>query len=246
METKVPPTGYGVQLAWLSIVLTIAVGGGGFLLTRSMSPSETFRYRLTLLADVNGETVTGSGVFQETIDKSGPTQLTGEAVTLDLGQNRLLFLIFPGVNAEQAIVNMPLRDFPLREGSPLERARQLVHDRPHADVPFNKLPVLVHFRDIADRTSIEVVNPANLARTFGNGVTLYKATIEITDDPVTTGLEAKLPWLADLKKSRRSLDGSPIGSAKTLTSSLGAISFEREGFWQTFWQAFWSARQGKR
>jgi hypothetical protein len=238
METKVASTGYGVQLAWLSIVLTLVIGGGGgFLLSRLASPTETFRYRLTLVADVNGETVTGSGVFQETIGKTGPTQLTGEAVTLDLGQKRLLFLIFPGVNATQAILNMPLRDFPLREGSPLERARQLVHDRPHADVPFNQLPVLVHFRNIADRTSIEVVNPANLAKTFGGGVTLYKATIEITDDPVTTGLEAKLPWLADLKKSGRALDGSPIGSAKTVTSTLSSISFEREGFWQAFWSA---------
>lgn len=243
METKAAPTGYGVQLAWLSIVLTIIVGGGGaFLLNRLASPTETFRFRLTLLADVNGETVTGSGVFQETIGKTGPTQLTGEAVTLDLGQNRVLFLIFPGVSAAQAIANMPLRDFPLREGSPLERARQLLHDRPHADVDFNQLPVLVHFRDVANPTSIEVVNPANLARTFGNDVTLYKVTIEITDDPVTTGLETRLPWLADLKKSRRALDGSPVGSAKTVTSTLSAISFEREGFWQAVWGAMQRGR----
>jgi hypothetical protein len=233
MENKVAPTGYGVQLAWLSIVLTIVVGGGGsFLLNRLVWPTETFRYRLTLLADVDGATATGSGVFQETIGKTGPTQLTGEAITLDLGQNRLLFLIFPGVRAAQPIANMPLQNFPLRQGSPLERARQLAHDRPHADVPFNQLPFLVHFRDIADRTSIEVVDPANLARTFGGGVTLYRASIEITDDPVTTGLDAKLPWLADLKKSRRALDGSPIDSTKLLTSSLGYSSFKRESLWQ--------------
>jgi hypothetical protein len=35
-----------------------------------------------------------------------------------------------------------------------------------------------------------------LAARFGSGVKLERAYVEITDDAITHGVEAKLPWLA--------------------------------------------------
>jgi hypothetical protein len=43
---------------------------------------------------------------------------------------------------------------------------------------------------------VELVDPLNIATSFGSGVTLTRASVEITDDPVTKGIETRLPWLA--------------------------------------------------
>jgi hypothetical protein len=72
------------------------------------------------------------------------------------------------------------------------------------------LPLLVRFRDISDPKTVEKVDPANLAASFGAGVKLTRATIEtvpsgywpfnlfgIGGSPVTRGIEARLPWWKD-------------------------------------------------
>jgi len=67
--------------------------------------------------------------------------------------------------------------------------------KPKGELPLKDLPVLVRFRDPKDPTSVELVDPLNIAASFGSSVTLTRASVEITDDPVTKGIEARLPWL---------------------------------------------------
>ena len=82
------------------------------------------------------------------------------------------------------------------------------------------LPVLVRFRDPNNSASVELVDPLDLAVSFGPGVTLKRAFVEITDDPITKGIETRLPWLAsskvspqlvptDLSKGRRAVSAVP-------------------------------------
>ena len=56
--------------------------------------------------------------------------------------------------------------------------------------------MLVTFGDLNDPTSVERVDPDDLAATFGEGVSLKRITVQITDDPVTTGIEKRLVWLS--------------------------------------------------
>ena len=56
--------------------------------------------------------------------------------------------------------------------------------------------MLDRFRKPDDPTSVELVDPRNLAASFGSGVKLERAYVEIADDAITHGVEAKLPWLA--------------------------------------------------
>lgn len=65
------------------------------------------------------------------------------------------------------------------------------------DVP--AWPLLVTFDDLADPTSVARVDPDDLAATFGDGVKLTRITVELTDDPVTTGIEKRLEWLPNLR-----------------------------------------------
>ena len=64
-------------------------------------------------------------------------------------------------------------------------------------------PMLVTFGDLADPTSVAEVDPDDLAATFGEGVKLKRITVELTDDPVTTGIEERLGWLPKFSMADR-------------------------------------------
>jgi hypothetical protein len=69
--------------------------------------------------------------------------------------------------------------------------------------------MFVRFRDINDPNTVERVDPNNLAASFGPGVRLTRATIEITDAPVTTGIEKELEWLRAVANTRGTLIPNP-------------------------------------
>lgn len=73
-------------------------------------------------------------------------------------------------------------------------------------------PMLVTFTDLSDPTSVAEVDPDDLAATFGKGVRLKRITVQITDDPVTTGIEERLGWLGNERGSLIPIPrGTPIG-----------------------------------
>jgi hypothetical protein len=80
--------------------------------------------------------------------------------------------------------------------------------KPKTELMPEQLPMLVRFRDINDPTTAENVDPRNLAKNFGLGVTLVSSIIEITNDPVTEKIDLILPswkgtnfnkWQSDLQ-----------------------------------------------
>ena len=216
LKGHVASKGHGLLLAWLAVVVSLALAfGTGFLAYRSTFASDALRYRVTLEADVDGTRVTGSGVLAARVHALGAFDMTGEAITLDLGDRRKVFAIFrPSLSfTEQRFLDDAPFDAVPSTASPLARVRQLKVERPRVDLQADKLPTLVRFRDIGDPSSLELVDPKNLAATYGRGVTLRQVTFEITDDAVTNGIETTLPWLAALKAS-----GHPIGSHTDSTS----------------------------
>lgn len=64
-------------------------------------------------------------------------------------------------------------------------------------VPRESRPMLVTFDELGDPTSVALVDPDDLASTFGEGYVLRRITVQMTDDPVTTGIEERLGWLID-------------------------------------------------
>jgi hypothetical protein len=66
-------------------------------------------------------------------------------------------------------------------------------------LPLEKLPMLIHFKEINNPTSIEEVDPRALEVSFGPGVHLLKATLEITDDPITRVPREWPIWLIEAK-----------------------------------------------
>ena len=81
----------------------------------------------------------------------------------------------------------------------LVRADRGVHAVWRAQPPHNlpglSIPYFVRFRDEADPKSVEQIDPANLAKSLGPGVRLKSLTVQVTEDPVTTGIAKRLGWL---------------------------------------------------
>lgn len=68
---------------------------------------------------------------------------------------------------------------------------------------------------------MEAVDPNDLAANFGPGLRLKGATIEMTADPVTTGIEKWLPWIASLPENYHVMNGTPFSSA----GPLGTVQY---------------------
>ncbi|MDR4487060.1 MAG: hypothetical protein R3B83_05990 [Nitrospirales bacterium] len=97
------------------------------------------------------------------------------------------------------------------------------------EIPRSHYPLLVTFTDLTDPTTVKVVDPENLAATFGPGVSLKRLTLEITDEPVTEGkIESVLGWLKTIGGGM--LDGrriSTINAENRLANDLTRVDFIR-------------------
>ena len=220
------------RLAALCILVSALTGCG--------SLSETVRYRLTINVDVDGRLVSGSGVIQVKQSDMRPifgsmggagSEISGEAVMVDLGSHGTLFALLHGPKAGSGDLGGPawmlfhvFADLLKGEIDPLPKVRLLRERRPRRVLLLDYIPMLVRFRELDDPKSVEQVDPRNLAAAFGSGVELRDAVIEVTADPVTVGVEAKLPWLKTMKTQ---IDGDRLYSGATLANELNAYDFHR-------------------
>lgn len=155
-------------------------------------------------------------LFQAQGGYLSPVEMTGHPITVDLGPDGLLFVI--NRNSEKTYMRTSPKEmgeqhyaFPNLAGLPIvlyrlrandwRRSREDIIDaleqepREVIDVPVRYLPALMRFRNIAFANSIEEIDPDNLADTFGPGVYLESATLQLTDDPVTPAPEIWPDWL---------------------------------------------------
>ena len=103
----------------------------------------------------------------------------------------------------------------------LENVRHLTGE---FDLRDSDQPVLVRFRDVADPTSAEQVYPNQFAETYGAGASLERATLSITQDPITEKIDQVLPWLANA--------GDRVGGFRpemTLAQLLTVQNFKADG-----------------
>lgn len=186
----------GILGAMAAVSVSLIAGACGLF------SSSSYRYRMTVEVNTPQGIKSGSSVhevssqLQNLPGKGGPTPLTrfrGEAVAVDLLGGRTLFALLDrngfdatehferyGGTSESFVANVT------KLGRRDQRGRTAVL-RP------DNYPMLVTFRDIDDPTSVQAVEPANLAASFGPGVKLRRITLEITGDGVTSGIEKRLP-----------------------------------------------------
>ncbi|WP_156164508.1 hypothetical protein [Bradyrhizobium sp. LTSP885] len=224
----------GCLVGFVVLLAILAFGWWGF-----RGETTTLRSRLTLVVETPEGERSGSSVSQLTILAPGrlnraigfsslsTTGEQGEAVVVDLGARGVLFATLADERAlrsggsgmyNAARVPFPQTKFHGEVGEGIwakddytAYLEELNRRKPRAELPFADLPVLVRFRDLSDPSSVVQVSASDLAGSFGPGVRLQRAFVEITDDPPTTGIEARLPWLITRITSSRSLIPPPPG-----------------------------------
>ena len=162
--------------------------------------------------------------------------LTGEAVVVEVTPGRFLFALLGGPGKTEYMGSVAAASIAGREGRVIDAALfdEVRDKRDRAAgviaVPEVQYPLLVTFGDIADPASVRLVDPANLAASFGPGVRLKSVTLEVTDEAVTEeAVEGVLRWLSEIRPNQ--LDGQryeTLGAEYPLANSLGVGWFSTE------------------
>jgi hypothetical protein len=116
----------------------------------------------------------------------------GEAAFVEVAPGRYLFALSGEVSLDRAH-----QIFRSDEKETFETFNKRASDiRGTREVPPALYPRLVMFKDVNDPASVQLVDPSNLAATFGPGFALKGIKLEMTDEPVTRGgIEKVLSWL---------------------------------------------------
>ncbi len=208
-----------------------------------------YRYRLTVEVETLEGLKTASSVIEveQSMGRAGGSPLhsqiyrriKGEAVVVDLPGGKTLFALLRSDNDIEwasKVMQMLAPEVAGEEGD--EKFDNVLLIKGKIEVPrtFPKVawipersayPMLVAFGDLADPTSVAEVDPDDLAASFGEGVKLKRIIAELTDDPVTTGIEKHLRWLSDYPEPR--LDPDYRGSTDpNLSQSLWHGDFRKK------------------
>lgn len=218
-----------LQVLVLVVVCVLPSGCTAFL------AEGTWRYRMTVEIETPEGLKTGTAVrevwAQEmsrmTTEAVPQTKVTGEAVVVDLGERGVVFALLRGTYGVDFAHRVAAKAFPGKPGG-MGYTPEGIDYYEHlkdvkTDLQIDNMPMMVTFGDMNDPTSVELVyktariqnkdewtNPSyeatdNFERLFGKGVRLKRVTLEMTDDPVTTGVLKWLPWLPEYRN--KMLDG---------------------------------------
>jgi hypothetical protein len=206
-------------MKWLGIALAAVVAGIVFY--KLNFPTYTYRYRMTVNVEVDGQMCSGSSVIEVRVSKQlmflpGINPLAyavqGEAVYLALGQRgSIAALLASGEYASDI-------DYPRFLVSGLHFKLNLFDDRKLAslptlrgkwELPNNELPTLVVVSDPNNSATLRVIRPDQFEQTFGPNVHWRGVVVEMTTDAVTHGLEARLHFLVSQNVSLRGANQNP-------------------------------------
>ena len=109
----------------------------------------------------------------------------------------------------------------------LDDVARLARERGTRQIVPNDLPDLVTFADVNDPATVIEVDRNDLQATLGAGVSWNEITLECTDEPITTGIKMKLPWLPAYYSTM--LDGAGYRDKNTLANTLSTADFDQSG-----------------
>ena len=170
--------------------------------------SNTYRFAMTIEVETPAGIRTGSSVYEVKASRTlallpdeakRDWSVVGEAVAVDLPNGQTLYALLRTdahfgdmVGLSMATIHPDFRGTGYDVVGVAEELSAGRYSGPSQVSPEN-YPMLVTFEGESDPTSVALVDPDDLAATFGEGVSLRRITLELTDDPVTRGIEGRLP-----------------------------------------------------
>ena len=188
----------------------VVMGSGILTACQLLGLEWKYRYRLTAEVKKGGKIYRGSSVIEVVRDKGIDGiggYVRGEAVTVEIPGSGTLFLLLRGEpGGVDWAFTMPHYAFRKQLGSVdmvnsalLDR---LTHMQGATEVLTPDLyPKMVRFREVGDPKSVEAIDPASIAASFGANIMLDKIAIQFTNDEITTGIIKQLRWLMPNKEA---------------------------------------------
>lgn len=194
-------------MKWIGIAVVVVVISVVFF--KIAYPTYSYRYRMTVNVEVDGQLRSGSSVIEAQVSRQpvflpdvNPLEYSerGEAIFVDLGQQRnIVALLASGPYAERSAY--PSFVVPLHFKLNLFDSRQLASLptlRGRWDLADQDSPTLVTFSNLGDPATARVLRADQLEQAFGPGVRWRGIVVEMTTDAVTHDIESKLPWVTKL------------------------------------------------
>lgn len=212
--------------------------------------SGTWRYKITVEVETPEGIKTGSAVHElsgsdssikilDLPEVGNSPEFRGEAVVVDMGKRGVVFAILP-TDPYYMFYRTFYED---RGGATTIEGIKFFNSLEKGlkkDLGTKDYPQFVMFKDIDDPKTVTLVKGArfdadrqeyipvdNFEKIFGPGVKLKNITLEITDEPVTWGIEKWLPWLPD--RYRGNIDGSLTTNSAELSNNLNFGNFKKGG-----------------
>jgi hypothetical protein len=171
----------------------------------------TYRYKLIIAAEVDGEVVSASSVIEVAMTSQlqlpgnmGPYHFDvyGDAVYLDLGDGRnvVATLRFGPSGKSDFLPFLAPRLFGSDDG--LKFWPRHTGTNEARSLGAENIPVLVTFGDPRDPHTLLVVSPDQFPEFFGPDVRFLKAEIQMTRQPVTRTIDTFLPWVGDYEAEK--------------------------------------------
>jgi hypothetical protein len=172
------------------------------------------KYRLTIEVETPEGIKSASGVMAVTPDRGysrrGRTQTSGDALFLDLGGGKNLLALLAHIDKTLDLDGMnyvALRAYGAAGGQRVS-FNEMSRMKGVVPVTGELIPVLATFADPGKPGTMRTVSPNDMETAVGPGVRLHQVTAEVVPngfwpidfggalgEPVTRGIEAKLPWL---------------------------------------------------
>jgi hypothetical protein len=206
--------------------------------------AESYRYKLTMAVNTPDGVKRASSVVEVTfwavsIPASGVMhKLNGQAVYLDLGAGTkpLIALLTSQLHPKYGSDVRWSRDAGPEDNllsqlygpvlpDLLDDVARLAGMRGSHKITPNDLPDLVTFADVNDPATVIEVDRNDLQATLGAGVSWNEVTLECTDEPISTGIVKKLPWLSAYYNTM--LDGARYKDKNTLANTLSTADLHR-------------------
>ena len=184
----------------------LAVGTGLLVSGCGLFGAEsTYRFRMTVEVQTPQGLWTGYAVREISYSKNliklpdmaavVATQ-RGEAVVVDLPGGQTLFALL-SMNGYETLQAAFGDDSPATLDAAKADGRVVdLHPKPGSIPEQSGYPMLVRFGDVREPKSVELVQPDDLAASFGAGMKLRRITVQMVDEPVTVGIGKRLGWLS--------------------------------------------------
>jgi hypothetical protein len=217
-------------------VIGLMAGGAAFALSGcGLFGENSYRYKLTVEVETPEGLRTGYAVRQvnwsagrKITQEANTASMThkGEAVMVDLPNGQTLFALMSPDGQETPMLAFGSATLDSSAGRSIKDLSPPA--RPEARYGESGYPVLVRFRDTNEPQTVEKVDPANLAASFGEGYRLKRITAQIVDESVTVRVQTKLFWLDRYKNTM--LDGEKFHKVRSelFASHLNTLSFKRD------------------